>query len=50
LKLTSCNTTGLIRAVNCLDRIFGVEKVAITSRRVADPEITTGLTNALQGG
>jgi glyceraldehyde-3-phosphate dehydrogenase (NAD(P)) len=38
LKLTSCNTTGLIRAVDCLDRAVGVEKVAITIiRRVADP-------------
>ena len=38
LKLTSCNTTGLIRAVDALDRDYGVEKVAITIiRRVADP-------------
>ena len=38
LKLTSCNTTGLIRAVDCLDRLVGIEKVAITIiRRVADP-------------
>jgi glyceraldehyde-3-phosphate dehydrogenase (NAD(P)) len=38
LKLTSCNTTGLIRAVDCLDRMVGIEKVAITIiRRVADP-------------
>lgn len=50
LKLTSCNTTGLIRAVDCLDRAFGVEKVAITIiRRVADPgDYHRGLTNALQ--
>lgn len=50
LKLTSCNTTGLIRAVDCLDRQFGVEKVAITIiRRVADPgDYHRGLTNALQ--
>jgi glyceraldehyde-3-phosphate dehydrogenase (NAD(P)) len=50
LKLTSCNTTGLIRAVDCLDRDFGVEKVAITIvRRVADPgDYHRGLTNALQ--
>ena len=27
LKLTSCNTTGLIRAVDCLDREVGVERV-----------------------
>jgi glyceraldehyde-3-phosphate dehydrogenase (NAD(P)) len=38
LKLTSCNTTGLIRAVDALDRMVGVEKIAITTiRRVADP-------------
>ncbi len=38
LKLTSCNTTGIIRAVDCLDRIYGIEKVMITiMRRVADP-------------
>ncbi|HHX37917.1 MAG TPA: type II glyceraldehyde-3-phosphate dehydrogenase [Clostridiaceae bacterium] len=50
LKLTSCNTTGLIRAVDCLDRKFGVERVAITIvRRVADPgDYHRGLTNALQ--
>ena len=50
LKLTSCNTTGLIRAVDCLDRKYGVERVAITIvRRVADPgDYHRGLTNALQ--
>ncbi len=50
LKLTSCNTTGLIRTVDCLDRVAGVEKVAITIiRRVADPgDYHRGLTNALQ--
>ena len=38
LKLTSCNTTGLIRAVDALDKAVGVEKVAITIvRRIADP-------------
>lgn len=38
LKLTSCNTTGLIRAVDCLDRAVGIERVAITIiRRCADP-------------
>ena len=38
LKLTSCNTTGLIRAVDCLDKTAGIKKVAITIvRRVADP-------------
>ena len=50
LKLTSCNTTGLIRTVDCLDREFGIERVAITIiRRVADPgDYHRGLTNALQ--
>lgn len=50
LKLTSCNTTGLIRAVDCLDREIGAEKIAITIiRRVADPgDYHRGLTNALQ--
>ena len=38
LKLTSCNTTGLIRAVDCIDRAVGVERVMVTIiRRVADP-------------
>jgi glyceraldehyde-3-phosphate dehydrogenase (NAD(P)) len=41
LKLTSCNTTGLIRAVDCLDRVVGIEKVAMTIiRRSADPADT----------
>ncbi len=50
LKLTSCNTTGLIRAIDCLDREVGIEKVAITIvRRVADPgDYHRGLTNALK--
>lgn len=50
LKLTSCNTTGLIRSVDCLDSRFGVDRVAITIiRRVADPgDYHRGLTNALQ--
>ena len=50
LKLTSCNTTGLTRTVDCLDRAYGIEKVAITIiRRVADPgDYHRGLTNALQ--
>lgn len=38
LKLTSCNTTGFIRAVDCVDKAVGVERVAVTIiRRVADP-------------
>ena len=50
LKLTSCNTTGLIRAMDCIDRAVGVVKTAITIiRRVADPgDYHRGLTNALQ--
>ena len=49
LKLTSCNTTGLVRAVDALDRSFGVTKVAITIiRRVADPGDThRGLVDCL---
>jgi glyceraldehyde-3-phosphate dehydrogenase (NAD(P)) len=38
LKLTSCNTTGFIRAVDCIDKAVGVERVVVTIiRRVADP-------------
>jgi glyceraldehyde-3-phosphate dehydrogenase (NAD(P)) len=50
LKLTSCNTTGLIRAVDTIDRLVGVERVAITIiRRVADPGDThRGLVDVLQ--
>jgi glyceraldehyde-3-phosphate dehydrogenase (NAD(P)) len=50
LKLTSCNTTGLIRTIDCLDRAFGIEKTAITIiRRVADPGDThRGLVDSLQ--
>lgn len=50
LKLTSCNTTGLIRAVDAIDRELGVEKVVITIiRRVADPGDThRGLVDSLQ--
>ena len=48
--MTSCNTTGLIRAINCIDEAVGVVKTAITIiRRVADPgDYHRGLTNALQ--
>ncbi|MFQ5867513.1 MAG: type II glyceraldehyde-3-phosphate dehydrogenase [bacterium] len=50
LKLTSCNTTGFIRAVDCLDRAVGVKKVAVTIiRRVADPADThRGLVDLLK--
>ena len=47
--MTSCNTTGFIRAVDCVDRIVGVEKVVVTIvRRVADPGDThRGLVDVL---
>ena len=50
LKLTSCNTTGLIRAIDAIDRAVGVVKTALTIiRRVADPgDYHRGLTNALK--
>ena len=50
LKLASCNTTGLIRAVDCLDRAVGIEKVVMTIiRRVADPGDThRGLVDMLK--
>jgi glyceraldehyde-3-phosphate dehydrogenase (NAD(P)) len=50
LKLTSCNTTGLIRAIDCLDRAVGVERVIVTIvRRVADPGDThRGLVDVAQ--
>jgi len=50
LKLTSCNTTGLIRAVACLDREAGVSRVIVTIvRRVADPGDThRGLVDVAQ--
>lgn len=50
LKLTSCNTTGLIRAVDAIHKAVGVERTFITIiRRVADPGDThRGLTNVLQ--
>ena len=38
LKLTSCNTTGFVRAVDCIDKAVGVKRVVVTIiRRVADP-------------
>ncbi len=50
LKLTSCNTTGLVRAVDAVHQAVGVSKTFITIvRRVADPGDThRGLTNVLQ--
>jgi glyceraldehyde-3-phosphate dehydrogenase (NAD(P)) len=38
IKLVSCNTTGIVRAVVAVDEAFGVEKsVATIVRRAADP-------------
>uniref|UniRef100_A0A7C5KBY0 Type II glyceraldehyde-3-phosphate dehydrogenase n=1 Tax=Thermodesulfobium narugense TaxID=184064 RepID=A0A7C5KBY0_9BACT len=50
LKLTSCNTTGVIRSVDCLDRGIGISNVIMTIiRRIADPgDYHRGLTNALR--
>ena len=50
LKLTSCNTTGFIRAVDCLDKAVGVSRVVVTIiRRVADPGDThRGLVDVAQ--
>ncbi len=50
LKLTSCNTTGLVRAIDAIDRAVGVRRTALTIiRRVADPgDYHRGLTNALK--
>jgi glyceraldehyde-3-phosphate dehydrogenase (NAD(P)) len=50
LKLTSCNTTGLIRSIDAIHKAVGVSKTFITIiRRVADPgDIHRGLTNVLQ--
>lgn len=49
LKLTSCNTTGLIRAVHAIHQAVTISKAFITIvRRVADPGDThRGLTNVL---
>ncbi|MCW1300587.1 MAG: type II glyceraldehyde-3-phosphate dehydrogenase [Candidatus Parvarchaeota archaeon] len=50
LKLTSCNTTGVIRSVDCLDRGIGISNVIMTIvRRIADPgDYHRGLTDALR--
>ena len=50
MKLTSCNTTGFIRAVDCIDRAVGVERVVVTIiRRSADPGDThRGLVDVAQ--
>jgi glyceraldehyde-3-phosphate dehydrogenase (NAD(P)) len=50
LKRTCCTTTGLIRAIDAIDRAVGVPRTAMTIiRRVADPgDYHRGLTNALK--
>jgi len=50
LKLTSCNTTGFIRAVDCIDKAVGVSRVVVTIiRRVADPgDVHRGLVDVAQ--
>ncbi len=50
LKLTSCNTTGLVRAVDAVHQAAGVSKTFMTIvRRVADPGDThRGLVDVLQ--
>ncbi len=43
IRVVSCNTTGLCRILNCLDKNFGVEKAwAVIVRRAADPDDTKG--------
>ena len=36
LKLTSCNTTGLIRTIDCLDRGVGIERALLSASRTID--------------
>lgn len=39
VRVVSCNTTGLCRALNALDNSFGVEKARVViARRAADPD------------
>lgn len=49
LRVVSCNTTGLLRAICALNRAFGVERVrAVIIRRAADPrEVKRGPVNAI---
>lgn len=49
LRVVSCNTTGLLRAICTLNKAFGVEKVRATLiRRAADPkEIKRGPVNSI---
>jgi glyceraldehyde-3-phosphate dehydrogenase (NAD(P)) len=49
LRVVSCNTTGLCRSINALDKAFGVKKVRVVLvRRGADPsEISKGPINSI---
>jgi glyceraldehyde-3-phosphate dehydrogenase (NAD(P)) len=49
LRVVSCNTTGLCRSINALDKAFGVKKVrAVLVRRGADPaEVSKGPINSI---
>ena len=49
VRVVSCNTTGLARLLNALDREFGVERAVVTLvRRAADPkEVKKGPIDAL---
>ncbi len=49
VRVVSCNTTGLARLLNALDREFGVERALVTLiRRAADPkEVKRGPIDAL---
>ncbi len=49
VRVVSCNTTGLVRALYALDNAYGVKKVRVTLiRRAADPnDIKKGPINAL---
>jgi glyceraldehyde-3-phosphate dehydrogenase (NAD(P)) len=49
LRVVSCNTTGLCRSINALDKAFGVKKVRVVLvRRGADPsEVSKGPINSI---
>jgi len=49
VRVVSCNTTGLVRIINEVDRAFGVEKVrAVMVRRASDPgDIKRGPVDAI---
>jgi len=49
VRVVSCNTTGLCRIINLMDKIFGVEKVrAVMVRRGSDPgEVKKGPIDAV---